>query len=252
MRNSLSTLAFILIVALMIGCGGPTYIPQQQAVVVPPPTDPCAPSYFNEMACSMAINSGGYWHYGQFMAYPVGFNRSLIYYQGGYNRWVSSGNRPIIINYNAPEYTRTYQRPPSVRYSDTPQATTTQRATTPTRDTGTGSFQSPATRQPVTTQQYSTPVAAPGSQRATTPTRNQSPVATPSYSQQSPTNRYSTPATRYSSASQQSSPSVSTSLSSTRSTTATRPSSTSVSSSSRSTTSSTTSSSSRSSAPTRR
>lgn len=161
--RSISILAVILILALSsIGCQ-PTYTPTTytptvayestiQPVVVPAPTDPCASIYFNETACSMALMSGGYWHYGQFMAYPVGFNRSVFYYRNDHHTWLrKTGNRPIIINYNQPEYSRTYQRPANV----------TTRNSQTTRDTSTGSYQAPAT--------ISTPVVSgSGSQRSNT------------------------------------------------------------------------------------
>lgn len=95
---------FLTVLMLLTGCGPANY------ATFPPPADPCANQYFSESACEMALNAGGYWHYGQFYRYPSGYNRTVVIYRDNYNSWLRQGNRPIVIDYNQPEYRHTYVR----------------------------------------------------------------------------------------------------------------------------------------------
>jgi hypothetical protein len=76
--RSISLFSLLVLIAILIGCGGAPY--NAPYANVPPPIDPCQPSYFQEWACESALSAGGYYHYGRFYPYAPGYNRTVVIY----------------------------------------------------------------------------------------------------------------------------------------------------------------------------
>ena len=157
MRN-LYLAPILLLMAILYGCTQQPYVASQ----IPSPIDPCSQMYFQEYACSAALNAGGYYHYGTWYPYAQNYPRTIVVYRDRYNGWVNQGNRPTVIDFNAPEYTRSYRSPsrqsntsqgsyradPSVLPSSSP-ATGSYRSE-PAQATSSGSYREPQPRDPIT------------------------------------------------------------------------------------------------------
>lgn len=187
----------LLFFVLLTGCGPQGQFQQTQ---IPPPIDPCAQMYFQEYACSTALNQGGFYHYGSFIPYRTGYDRTIVVYRNQYNGWVSQGNSTRTIDFNAPQYSRSYrqtQPPPNSapvyveRYNNVPPPVPANSYRQPQpRDPQTGRFvkrdnpvfvspQSPSSNSYRTTplsnpNQNSSPVTNSGSYRSTAPTTSTS------------------------------------------------------------------------------
>src|SRR3954471_20300101 len=53
--------------------------------------DPCQPQYFDQMACTNAVQGGGYWWHGSW--YAMRYAYPYPYYYDSYQRHVASGGR---------------------------------------------------------------------------------------------------------------------------------------------------------------
>ncbi len=204
-----TSLFFLLaIIVTLIGCGGAPY--NAPYANVPPPIDPCQPSYFQEWACQSALNAGGYYHYGRFYQYPMGYNRTVVIYRDQYNGWLSRGNRPTVIDFRAPEYSQSYRTPASSNTAaGSYRSPSTSGSYQPSVPATSGSYREPQPRDPVTGRFIPKNSAPPSTSYRGSPTPSANPTG--SYqSSQTPGNT---------SSSYRSSPAPSTSMSSTRSTT---------------------------------